>query len=163
MGEVEIRKGHNHRRAGGGDGCGGVVVACADTASPSEDSTTSGSRGTINTSTSTLWSDPQQGVFHHSITDLESFSNSLDINSHLPCCEEREEFLAGLMDEEEINANSEKDREGSFHSSFAYDMERSVPSKLNTIFDDFSEEEDEVEEEGNDIISDSANKVVAKA
>ena len=67
------------------------------------------------------------------------------------------------MDEEEINANSEKDREGSFHSSFAYDMERSVPSKLNTIFDDFSEEEDEVEEEGNDIISDSANKVVAKA
>ena len=48
--------------------------------------------------------------------------------------------MAGLMDEEEINPTEE---EGSGQSSFAYDLERSVPTRLGTILDDFSEEDEE--------------------
>mmetsp|Transcript_12335 Transcript_12335/g.23585 ORF Transcript_12335/g.23585 Transcript_12335/m.23585 type:complete len:160 (+) Transcript_12335:103-582(+) len=159
MGEVEIRKDHCKRTASASN----TNAAAA----PSENSCSSGSRSTMNTSVSTLLSDPLD-VFHHSITDLESFSNSLDINSHLPSADEREEFLAGLMDEEEINPNNndnceDDDQEGSFQSSFgssfAYDLERSVPTRLGTIIDDYFSEEEEEE----DMIPDSFNKVAAKA
>lgn len=91
---------------------------------------------------STILSDTTLDVFHHSITDLGSFSNSLDMNSHLPSADEREEFLAEFMCEEEINP-TEQD---SFQSSFAYDLQKSIPTKLGTILDDyFSEGEDEDE------------------
>lgn len=132
--EVEIRKdrraaanSHNNSTSG---------------ATPSENSYSSGSRSTMSTSMSTLLSsgDPQD-VFHHSITDLESFSNSLDMNSHLPSATEREAFLATFMDEEEINPHLPNEQ--SFQSSFEYDLDCSIPTRLGTIWDDFTESEEE--------------------
>ena len=104
--------------------------------------TTGGDSSTMNTSMSTLLSDPHNGLFHHSITDLDSFSTSLDFDRHLPSVEAREDFLSTLMDEEEINPQDE-----SFHSSFAYDdimEQRSIPARLGTILDQ-SETEEEYE------------------
>lgn len=82
----------------------------------------------------------QHDLFNHSITDLDSFSTSLDFDRHLPSVEAREEFLSQLMDEEEIEGPESDD----FQSSFACDMERSIPARLGTI-DDLSEEEEEEE------------------
>ena len=95
---------------------------------------------TMNTSMSTLISDPQD-IFHHSITDLDSFSTSLDFDRHLPSVEASEDFLSNLMDEEEINPDD------SFQSSFAYDMERSIPARLGTILDQANEEDEDEDDE----------------
>ena len=98
----------------------------------------------MNTSMSTLLSDPAHELFHHSITDLDSFSTSLDFDRHLPSVEAREDFLSNLMDEEEINPINED----SFQSSFAYDMfESSIPARLGTILDQAFEDDEEEEGE----------------
>lgn len=103
-----------------------------------------GESSTMNTSMSTLLSDPAHELFHHSITDLDSFSTSLDFDRHLPSVEAREDFLSNLMDEEEINPINED----SFQSSFAYDMfESSIPARLGTILDQAFEDDEEEEGE----------------
>lgn len=95
----------------------------------------------MNTSVSTLLSDPQD-IFHHSITDLESFSTSLDFDRHLPSVEAREEFLTQFLEEEEEPEIHHSDDQ--FQSSFAYDMESSIPARLGTILDlDLTEEEED--------------------
>ena len=83
---------------------------------------------TMETSLSTLLTDPQD-MFHHSISDLDSFSKSLDFDRHLPSVEDREDFLNQFMGEEEINP------EEPYQSSFAYDLESSIPTRLGTIID----------------------------
>ena len=82
----------------------------------------------METSLSTLLTDPQD-MFHHSISDLDSFSKSLDFDRHLPSVEDREDFLNQFMGEEEINP------EEPYQSSFAYDLESSIPARLGTIID----------------------------
>lgn len=112
----------------------------------------SGDSSTMNTSMSTLLSDPHNGLFHHSITDLDSFSTSLDFDRHLPSVEAREDFLSNLMNEEEINPEDEESL--SFQSSFAYDdiiEPRNFPERLGTILDQ-SEAEDEDEGGGGGVV-----------
>jgi hypothetical protein len=93
----------------------------------------------MQTSTSTLMSDPND-LFNLSISDLPSFSTSLDFEKHLPSKEERESFLDQFMGEEEIPGDNDSFNQ----SSFAYDMERSIPTRLGTIQDsDITEEEEE--------------------
>jgi hypothetical protein len=92
----------------------------------------------MHTSMSTLMSDPND-LFNLSISDLDSFSTSLDFEKHLPSKEERESFLDQFMGEEEIPGDDSFNQ-----SSFAYDMERSIPTRLGTIQDsDITEEEEE--------------------
>ena len=117
----------------------------------------------MNTSLSTL--DQSQDLFHHSITDLESFSTSLDLDRHLPSVEEREDFLNSLIedeDEEEINPLQE-----SFQSSFAYDFDMSRgggnnSGRLVTIPDcDFSEEDDDADTENAGVLLSKSNHAAA--
>ena len=99
--------------------------------------TGNGESSTIETSLSTLLLEDPQDMFNQSITDLDSFSKSLDFDRHLPSKEDREDFLGQFLEEEEINP------EESFTSSFAYDMECSIPTQLGTILDQTEEDEDD--------------------
>jgi hypothetical protein len=109
----------------------------------------------MQTSVSTLISDPHD-LFNLSISDLDSFSTSLDFEKHLPSKEEREAFLDQFMGEEEIPGDDSWNQ-----SSFAYDMERSIPTRLGTIQDlDFTEEEEEDDEE-KDVVIETGKQTVA--
>lgn len=112
-----------------------------DIRKPHEPSSSSSSSERTNqtSSMSTLMSDPQD-LFNHSITDLDSFSTSLDFDRHLPSAEAREAYLSQLMGEEEIPGDFDDDDLG---TSFACDLDRSIPTRLGTTIEDDEEEEEE--------------------